>query len=72
MSALPLKADMCDATNDVRYGPMADIEKQKRPPRGGLSHLKQRADSGGFFFSLPVLALRRQNTSPQHVSAKQN
>ena len=25
MSALPPKADMCDATSDVRYGPIADI-----------------------------------------------
>jgi len=25
MSALPLKADMCVATKDVRYGPEADI-----------------------------------------------
>jgi hypothetical protein len=25
MSALPLKTDMCDATNDVGYGPIADI-----------------------------------------------
>jgi hypothetical protein len=26
MSALPLKADMCGATQDVRFGPIADIE----------------------------------------------
>jgi hypothetical protein len=25
MSALPPKADMCDATSDVRFGPIADI-----------------------------------------------
>jgi hypothetical protein len=25
MSALPPKADMCGATGDVRYGPIADI-----------------------------------------------
>jgi len=25
MSALPLKADMCGATSDVGYGPIADI-----------------------------------------------
>jgi hypothetical protein len=25
MSALPPKADMCDATGDVRFGPKADI-----------------------------------------------
>jgi hypothetical protein len=25
MSALPLKADMCDARDDFRYGPKADI-----------------------------------------------
>jgi hypothetical protein len=24
MSALPLKADMCGATRDVRFGPIAD------------------------------------------------
>jgi hypothetical protein len=37
MSALPLKADMCGATSDVRYGPKADISQTERPPRGGLS-----------------------------------
>src|SRR5262249_21245263 len=26
MSALPPKADMCGATNDVRFGPIADID----------------------------------------------
>jgi hypothetical protein len=26
MSALPPKADMCGATRDVRFGPIADIE----------------------------------------------
>jgi len=25
MSALPLKADMCSAASDVRFGPIADI-----------------------------------------------
>jgi hypothetical protein len=25
MSALPPKADMCDATNDVYFGPIADM-----------------------------------------------
>ena len=29
MSALPPKADMCGATSDVRFGPIADIAKQK-------------------------------------------
>jgi len=27
MSALPPKADMCGATRDVRFGPIADIER---------------------------------------------
>jgi hypothetical protein len=27
MSALPPKADMCGATRDVRFGPIADIGK---------------------------------------------
>jgi hypothetical protein len=49
------KADMCSALVDVRYGPIADIEKQKRP--------QQRANSGGI--SLPVLALSRQKTIRQ-------
>ena len=30
MSALHLKADMCGATGDVRYGPKADICAAKR------------------------------------------
>ena len=30
MSALPPKADMCDATRDVRFVPIADITAQKR------------------------------------------
>jgi len=29
MSALPLKADMCGATRDVRYGPKADMAKRE-------------------------------------------
>src|SRR5262245_5762527 len=28
MSALPPKADMCDATRDVRFGPKADIQSR--------------------------------------------
>jgi hypothetical protein len=31
MSALPLKADMCGATRDVRFGPIADIRKDNLP-----------------------------------------
>jgi hypothetical protein len=27
MSALPPRADMCGATRDVRFGPIADIER---------------------------------------------
>jgi len=53
MSALSPKAESYGAATDVGYGPKAGIEKQKRPPRGGLSHLKQRADSGGFSFPYP-------------------
>ena len=30
MSALPLKADMCGATSDVCFGPIADIVSQKK------------------------------------------
>ena len=30
MSALPPKADMCDATKDVRFGPIADIGRGRR------------------------------------------
>src|SRR5262245_43346635 len=30
MSALPPKADMCDATRDVRFGPIADIAPEVR------------------------------------------
>jgi hypothetical protein len=30
MSALPLKADMCGAASDVRYGPIADIDQIAR------------------------------------------
>jgi hypothetical protein len=37
MSALPLKADMCGATSDVRFGPKADIE-------GLLNHLVSASD----------------------------
>ena len=43
MSALPLKADMCGATRDVRFVPKADIDqypivilgRKKRDRRGG-------------------------------------
>jgi hypothetical protein len=33
MSALPPKADMCGATRDVRFGPIADIGGAIRSPR---------------------------------------
>jgi hypothetical protein len=33
MSALSPKADMCDATRDVRFGPEADIASLTRLPR---------------------------------------
>jgi hypothetical protein len=33
MSALPPKADMCDAARDVRFGPIADIAGLIRSPR---------------------------------------
>src|SRR5262249_21445185 len=33
MSALPPKADMCGATRDVRFGPIADIAGTMRSPR---------------------------------------
>jgi hypothetical protein len=29
MSALPPKADMCGATRDVRFGPIADVDRRK-------------------------------------------
>jgi hypothetical protein len=31
MSALPPKANMCDATRDVRFGPIADIPEKLIP-----------------------------------------
>ena len=33
MSALPPKADMCGATRDVRFGPIADIATSRAPRR---------------------------------------
>ncbi len=33
MSALPPKADMCGATRDVRFGPIADIERLTKKDR---------------------------------------
>src|SRR5262245_4477831 len=43
MSALPLKADMCSAVADVRFGPIEDIAPAKpftikRPPTEAASH----------------------------------
>jgi hypothetical protein len=32
MSALPPKADMCDAARDVRFGPKAEIRGRPAPP----------------------------------------
>jgi hypothetical protein len=32
MSAVPPKADMCDATSDVRFGPLADMPPFIRSP----------------------------------------
>ena len=31
MSALPPKADICSALSDVRFGPIADIQKTRGP-----------------------------------------
>ena len=36
MSALPPKADMCGATGDVRFVPIADKARQK----GGTAHIR--------------------------------
>jgi hypothetical protein len=37
MSALPPKADMCGATRDVRFGPIADIEAFRHRPIGQVA-----------------------------------
>ena len=37
MSALPPKADMCSATRDVRYGPVADMPPYSRTSTGLLT-----------------------------------
>jgi hypothetical protein len=37
MSALPPKADTCDATGDVRFGPKADIASFIRSPSAALA-----------------------------------
>ena len=49
MSALPPKADMCGATRNVRFVPIADIYAEVRsgPPR-------PRADIQEFGFTLPT------------------
>ena len=45
MSALHLKADMCSATRDVRFVPIADIWtiplQKERSPHGGLSKARR-------------------------------
>jgi hypothetical protein len=51
MSALPPKADMCGATRDVRFGPIADIcendlHDKERPLRGGLSEIRSPVSGG--------------------------
>jgi hypothetical protein len=38
MSALPPKADMCGAATDVRFGPIADMQRGKND-RYGLSRI---------------------------------
>jgi len=40
MSALPLKADMCSATRNVCFGPIADIDAARSP--GDNPGLKER------------------------------
>ena len=47
MSALPPKADMCGATRDVCFGPIADIAVAT-PPFG----IKEAANLGGLDYSL--------------------
>jgi len=43
MSALPPKADMCSATRDVRFGPIADMT-------GLFDHLAGEAQNRGGYF----------------------
>ena len=44
MSALPPKADMCSATRDVRFVPIADIVRLHPDP---LAHWKQQQSASG-------------------------
>ena len=73
MSALPPKADMCGASWDVCYGPIADIEaataSTKNPPAfspGGFP-ATDKTRLGGL---LPVPALRKQ-TNYADTASKQ-
>jgi hypothetical protein len=45
MSALPPKADMCGATRDVRYGPIADIASNRHgQTEEGTAGCERRSD----------------------------
>ena len=69
MSALPPKADMCGATGDVRFVPIADMTctNRKTASRGGLSEIRSGVLTGRlrcplYFFQLfscaPFTAVR--------------
>jgi hypothetical protein len=46
LSALPPKADMFDATRDVRFGPIADSKVMNLASRGRVFRLLQQALQG--------------------------
>ena len=48
MSALPPRADMCDATGDVRFGPIADINLRVGKPQGVQLKGRSRHGADGF------------------------
>jgi hypothetical protein len=54
MSALPPKADVCSATRDVRFGPIADtVPPIERPPREGRSEFDSAGNSCCLRLSAP-------------------
>src|SRR5215831_7140117 len=48
MCALPPKADMCGATRDVRFGPIADIIALFDQLVGAVEHWRGHINSNGF------------------------
>jgi hypothetical protein len=74
MSALPPKADLCSATSDVRFGPIADIAAFERRTESCVRYSEgRRPNVVGFTFAPRITAAcQRLSGKRVHQRAIQN